>query len=208
MAENSQILQVVIEAHMDPGDETATSPIVNVYHYKRTSGLMPASKTVFRTKFLTEVLDPLKACLSVNYITDRIRIRWLDDAADPYTDAALSKDGTVTGDSLPAYVCALVDLKTGIRGRNKRARKFFSPLAESHCEKNSLNATATALWETAIEAMIGPFEDADGEEWRLVAIDWKNSDVEMPNAVVAWHPVVEGAIRPGLKTLRRRLRIR
>lgn len=208
MAENSQILQVVTEAHMDAGDETAVSPIVNVYHYKRQSGLLPASKASFRTKFLTEVLDNLKVCLSANYITDRIRIRWLDDATDPYTDAALSKDGTVPGDSLPAWVAAMVDIKTGIRGPTKRARKFYGPIAESHAEKNSLNATATALWATFCTKLLGPFTDADGEEWRFVAIDFKASDLVMPNASVVWSLCTEAAVKPGLKALRRRLRLK
>jgi len=207
MAGDSRIMQVVVEAHMDPGTEEKTSPIVNVYHYRRTSVVAPADKTVFRTKFLTEVLDNLKVCLSENYITDRIRLRWLDDADDPYLDAALSKDGTVTGDSLPASVCALVDMKTGVRGRSRRARKFFSPIAESHAEKNSLNATALALWATFCTKVKGPFTDANGEEWTYAAIDFKRSDLKMPNATVVYNLTTDIAVRSGLVLLKRRKRL-
>lgn len=207
MDAGKQYLEVVCEGHMDPGSEAATSPIVNVYHYKRTSGLLTASKTVFRTKFLTEVLDPLKACLSVKYITDRIRIRVLDDATDPYLDAALAKDGTVVGDSHPATSCAMVDLKTGRRGRFARGRKFYGPIAESDTTLNSLTSGALALWATACTAIVGPFTDANGEEWRLVVVDRKASNLVIPAATVVAYDVTEAAVKPAMTTLKRRKRL-
>jgi hypothetical protein len=154
--------RVQTRAHALSTSEPRTKPVFNVWDFKRTTTGGTPSKTAAYNAFLTAVMTPLKACLSVSYVTDFSDYRWLDDPLDPYLTTALAATGTVTGDSVPSLNNAYLKLSSGIRGQNNRGSKHLGPIAESSTTLDQLNAGAITLFTTFSGSYLTGFTAADG----------------------------------------------
>jgi hypothetical protein len=155
-------LRIVTRAHALSTSEPRTKPIYNVWDFRRnTTGGTPSKSNAY-TAFLAAVMVPLKACLSVSYVTDYADYRWLDDPLDPYFTVALAQTGTVAGDSVPSLNNAYLKLVTGVRGPSNRGAKHLGPIAESSTTLDQLNAGAITLFGTFATSYIAGFTGADG----------------------------------------------
>lgn len=155
-------LRVQTRAHALSTGEPRTKPVFNVWDFKRSSTGGAPSKASAYAAFLTAVMVPLKACLSVSYVTDFADYRWLDDPVDPYTTVALSQTGTVTGDSLPSINNAYLKLASGLRGGSNRGAKHVGPLAESSTTLDELTAGEITLLTTFVTSYLAGFTAGDG----------------------------------------------
>jgi len=204
MAATSQILEIVTLAHGLATGDPSTRPIVNVYHFRRGSGLFaPAAKSAIATAFTSAIADPLKAIMSVSYVTDYLDIRWIDDPLDPYSRSALSADGELTGDSLANFAAITLRLITGVRGRSNMGSKHYGPVAESAATLNHLTSGSITSWTSFASALLGGFS-AGGESYTPVLVSRKNSVLSSTVAEVAWQPVNEITVNTVLGTMRRR----
>lgn len=155
-------LRVQCRGHALSTGEPRTKPVFNVWDFKRTSTGGTPSKSLAFTAFRTSILTPLQACLSVSYVTDFSDVRWLDDPLDPYLTAALSANGTVTGDSAPSLNNAFLKLGSGLRGQTNRGGKHLGPIAESSTLLDELNAAELTLFATFVTSYLAGFTGSDG----------------------------------------------
>lgn len=204
MAGLAEYVQIVTRAHPAAGTEPKTKSCSNVYVFRRTvvSGTPP--KAPIAAAFVTAIQTPLKACLSVSYITDFIDTRFLDDPTDPYLTAALVANGTVSGDSLPSVNNATVRLRTPFRGRSNQGSKHFGPIAESSTTLDGLTSGAITLFQTFITAYLAGFTDANGFVWQPFLVSAINSHFSPTTAVVVGNNVTSATINPYLGIMRRR----
>src|SRR5882672_4887367 len=98
-AGQSEFLRIITRAHALSTSEPRTKPVDNVWDFQRTTVTGTPSKASAYAAFLTAIMVPLKACLSVSYVTDFADYRWLDDPLDPFVTVLLSQNGTISGDS-------------------------------------------------------------------------------------------------------------
>lgn len=155
-------LRIVTRAHALSTNEPRTKPVFNVWDFKRSSTGGTPSKVAAYNAFLTQVMDNLKACLSVSYVTDFADYRWLDDPLDPFSTTALAKNGTVTLDSLPSINNVYMKLNSGLRGQTNRGSKHFGPIAESSTTLDELTTGAVTLFTTFSGAFLAGFTASDG----------------------------------------------
>lgn len=140
--------------------------IAAVFHYKRsaTSGVL--SKTALKNIFVSSVWDDFLAAVSDRYTGTIIRVRWLDDALDPYQDFAEVNPGLIATDSLPSNDTVFMLLRTGLRGRSYQGKKHFVGVSEAQTTGDVLTGAGLALWQALRDAVAANIVDANGQTWQ------------------------------------------
>jgi hypothetical protein len=201
-------LRVQTRAHGLSTSEPRTKPIFNVWDFKRsTTGGTPSKANAY-SAFLTAVMVPLKACLSVSYVTDWGDYRWVDDPLDPYVTAALSQTGTVAGDSLPTINNAYLKLGTGIRGQENRGSKHLGPIAESSTTLDQLTAGELTLLGTFITSYLAGFTASDGFIYTPFLVSQSQSTFDPSTANVVGRTITTVTVNAVLGMMRRRAEFR
>lgn len=203
-------LRVVTRAHALSTSEPRTKPIDNVWDFRRTTTGGSPSKSSAYTAFLAAVMVPLKACLSVSYVTDFADYRWLDDPLDPNTTVALAATGTVTGDSIPSLNNAYLKLSTGTRGGSNRGAKHLGAIAESSTTLDQLNAGAITLFGTFATSYLAGFTAADGFVYQPFLVSQIQSTFSMrpPTANVVGRIITTTVLNTVLGRMERRAQYR
>lgn len=203
-------LRIVTRAHALATSEPRTKVIYNVWDFKRTSTGGSPSKSSAYTAFLTAVMVPLKACLSLSYVTDYADYRWLDDPLDPFTTVALAATGTVTGDSIPSLNNAYLKLATGVRGPSNRGAKHLGPIAESSTTLDQLNAGAITLFGTFATSYLAGFTAADGFVYQPFLTSQRQSTFSLkpPTANVVGRVVLTTVLNTVIGRMERRAQYR
>lgn len=200
--------RVVTRAHGLSTAEPRTKPIFNVWDFKRTSTGGTPSKANAYTAFLAAVMVPLKACLSVSYVTDWSDYRWLDDPLDPWTTVALAQTGTVAADSIPTINNVYVKLGTGVRGQSNRGSKHFGPIAESSTTLDQLNAGSLTLFATFGTSYLTGFTASDGNIYQPFLVSQIDSTFDDTTANVVGRVITNVTTNAVLGMMRRRAQFR
>lgn len=201
-------LRIQTRAHALSTGEPRTKDVFNVWDFKRTNTGGTPSKSLALAAFITQVLVPLKACLSVSYVTDYIDVRWLDDPLDPFATSALTQSGTVSGDSLPSLNNAYLKLTSGLRGGSNRGAKHLGPIAESSTLLDELNSGEITLLGTMVTAYLAGFTGSDTFSYLPFIVSEKKSTFDPITANVVGVGVTGVTINAVLGRLTKRAQFR
>lgn len=177
-------VRIQTRAHALATGEPRTKPVFNVWDFKRTTTGGTPDKNAALTAFKSAILVPLKACLSVSYVTDFADVRWLDDPLDPYTTSALAASGTVSGDSVPSLNNAYLKLTSGLRGQSNRGAKHLGPIAEASTLLDELNSGELTLLATFVTAYLAGITASDGFSYLPFIVSQTNSRFDPTHADV------------------------
>lgn len=208
MAGPNRYLSILTEAHALSTGEPRTKSVQNLYCFRRSILGGAPSKTAAVTAFKTSVQVPLLACLSVSYVGDYTHVRWLDDPLDPYTTAANSVVGGVSGDSLPSLNNVYIELGSGYRGRSNRGAKHYGPIGESSTVLDHLSAGSLTDWATFTTAFLAGFTAADGYYYTPFLVSQLKSTFNPTTATVVGVDITTCAVRTVLGMMRRRAEFR
>lgn len=210
MAGPSIYLRIQTRGHALSTAEPRTKPVYNVFDFQRTASGGSPSKALAYAAFLTAIMVPLRACLSVSYITDFADYRWLDDPFDPYTTVALATNGQVAADSAPSLNNVYCKLGSNLRGPSNRGGKHFGPIAESSTTLDEINAGSVTLFATFAAALVAGFSDGAGNTYKPFIVSQKQSTFSMspPIANVVGVNCVSVVANPIIGIMRRRAQFR
>jgi hypothetical protein len=186
-----------------------TRSIVQVYHFKQLD-LTPSVEIM--SSLLAQIrlgLDTvLKNALSVDYTGLDIRGRFMDDPTTgdtPYITPP--SNGTVSGDRLPIFNAATVQMRSGQRGRSYRGSKHFAPVAESSTTEDALNVAGLALWNPVNAAISNlTLTGTNGTVWAPIILSRVNSDLTANPSIFTYADFEDSVLNAKVGTMRRRKR--
>lgn len=152
-------IEVVVRGSLAAGGASVKN-CWNVFHYHRTTLVNPFSKTNFAAAFRTAVIVPLVAAANARYTVNRLSVRIVNDAFDPYQDIADAGVGAIATDSEPNNDAVYVLMKTAARGRQALGSKHFGGSSEVDTTDNILVGAGLARWQAVQAAVALSFNDA------------------------------------------------
>lgn len=180
----------------------------SVWHYRRTTTVNVLAKTPILQAFITSVLTPLVACLSVRHTTQNVTARFYDDPTDAVFPRTSVLAGAITGDSMPTANSVFLLMGTGLRGKNFRGSKKLFPIGESAttvATDDILNAGALTYFGTLASAALASFTDSNGNVWIPQVLSRKLSNLRLlPQASVVANDVTIVSVRKTIGHMRRR----
>lgn len=154
----------------------------NVYHYRRTAFVAAVSKAQIFTAWKAAIGDKVILALSERYVSQNVRIRIIDDPEDPFSTHSFTDPGALAGESLSSHNAALLNLKTGTRGRFAQGKKFYSPIPESGHEDDTMTAAQITLMGAIRTGILAGFTDAGGNVWKSVILSKSYSNLTVTPA--------------------------
>lgn len=197
----------IVNTILMPTSNGAVRPCVNVYHFRQfTDPLLQTTKAQLMAAFKTALNASLAAALNTTAVAATSKCKFLDDPDDGYEDGANWSVGAVTGDRLPLFNSAVVQLKTGNSGRNWRGSKHFVPISESDTTLDELVGAAITRWtavKTALEAcnFIVP---ADASNWGLIVLSETLSDRSVNPSIFTGAYMTTCSLNLKIGTMKRR----
>lgn len=184
-----------------------TVPTINVFHYMRTNTSQTPSKIELDAAFDNNILDQLQLCLNNRWTHVLTRVRWVNDALDPYADSVGGGLGLVAGDSLPSDKCVYLMLRTGLRGKEFRGAKFIGPVSEADTtdEGDVLNAAGLARFQALATAINQDILTVAGITWSPCVFTRKGSQIRTnPTTIAAMNRLETVLVNQRLSTQERR----
>lgn len=183
---------------------SSVMPVVNVYHFRRTTTVNAWSLANIITQFETDILGPVLTALNVDFVGSSVTARCIDDATDLGTTVANTDPGLEAGDRLQLNSTVMLRLRTSTRGPHYRGRKYYSPISESHTTEEILNAAGITDWDAVAAALQAGFTDSDGNVWQPYVVSRDLSQLSANPTTVIGDIVVAVAARRTLGILSRR----
>ena len=159
-----KVIEVVVAGSLTAGGASVKN-CFNVFHYRRTTFAVVASKAQFLAAFRTAVIVPLLAAANIRYTTNRMRVRWVSDAQDPYTDTADAGVGAIATDSEPNNDAVFILMRSAVRGRFAQGSKHFGGTSEIDTTDNILTGAGLARWQAVQAALAVTVVDAAPNTW-------------------------------------------
>lgn len=182
-----------------------TKNINNVYNFYRTATTLPVSKVNIDAAFQASIMTPVLAALSLDYTQIRNSYRFFDDATDAPISFSYTGPGLITGERLPVYTAATIQIKTGLRGRIYRGSKHYSPLGESQSNGDVLVAGSITLFNAIATALQTGLLDSDGNVWITGIKSSKPPAQYLTNPTsVVFTPISSALLNKTTGTMRRR----
>lgn len=199
------VAEIVVEGRI-AASGVDTVQTINVFHYKRQTMSIPATKSGLDAAFDNNILDELQLCMNVRWTHVKTRVRWLNDAEDPYTDFAGGGLGQNAGDSMTSDKCVYMLLRTEKRGKIYRGAKFFGPLSEGDTTTlgDVLNAAAITRFTALKTAMYADILDANGVTWSPSLFTRKGSQIKTNPTTVITNRLSEVILNQRITGLKRR----
>lgn len=176
----------------------------NVYHYRRTTTTVEASKSEIADEFDAAVVPVIVAALNARANISQITVRCVNDATDATYSKSVNHDGAIAGESLPSYVVGTIRLNTAVRGRSGRGRKHFGPLSEADTTGDIITGAALTRMQTLRDALDNPFTDATGNIFVPCVVSRHLSQLTANPTTVAANDVNACVLNTTVSTLRRR----
>jgi len=187
----------------------------NVFHFRRTASvpgipdktaMIGAAMTIGDVSCIGGYYDQNLPADSSISLTGEIRF-----PLDPTDPIVVTTAGPLTrgrsGDTLPGFSAATVQLKTGLRGKSFRGSKHFGPVAEIDTDRDELTATASngTNWGNMGKLLAG-LNDGGGNSYGPVVLSRKNSVLigSVADTVAVVADITEGQINLKLGTMTRR----
>jgi len=139
--------------------------IFNVYHFRRTSVVPVLTKAAVEAIFQTSIMTPVLAAVNEDYTQTQVTIRWFEDATDPPVAFTETGIGLRTGERLPDFNAAVIQLKTLARGKGGRGSKHYGPITEGDTTGDALNAATITRFTAIGNAIVNGFTDTNGNVW-------------------------------------------
>jgi hypothetical protein len=201
-------VEIVTQAHA-VARGGAQKNFYNIYHFRRTTTVNVLSKAHIESAFQTAIMTPVLAALDVDYVQEQTSIRFFEDPLNAQTFFAETGVGGVSGDRLPDFNAAVVQLHAGIRGKVGRGSKHYGPIAESSTTGDDLTSGAVTLVTAIGTAIIAGFTDSDGNVWvpgmKAAARVGKPYHYVLPlPTITGWTDIVSFVVNKSLGTMRRR----
>jgi hypothetical protein len=181
----------------------------NVYCFRRTTTTNVLNKTNIEGAFNTNVMGPILAFLNVDFTQVENTVRFFENPADAPVAVSRSGVGAISGDRLPDFNAAVIQLKTGTRGKNGRGSKHLGPIAESSTTGDDLTSGAVTLATAVGTAIVAGFTDSDGNAWipgikpaARIGLPW-NYIFPLPT-FFSWTDVGSFVVNKSLGTMKRR----
>lgn len=186
--------------------DTSTQEVFNIYHFSRDGGNAGgANLATILAAFVSWHNSFVAPCLGVDYVGAVADLRMLDDpTALPLTPTALG-GGAITGDRLPSFNAAVLQLVTNARGRCFRGSKHYGPIAEDGVTLDELvGATLTAF--QALQNSMNPLlQFSDGsEKFNLCVLSRKNSNLIGPGVSFTYAQTIAPILNLKIGTMKRR----
>lgn len=143
----------------------ATTPTVNILHYRRTNTPADLQLSSVVTAFQALVEASWLAAVSASWTWDATTARCINDATGGAHTEAITAPGDVTGECLPGFNNMLITKQTASRGRSYRGRVFINGVPESGVDGNTLTAGQLTLLGTLAGKLDDGFTDADGNQF-------------------------------------------
>lgn len=177
----------------------------SVFHYKRRTTTVAATKAALNTAFQAGPLASLLAAANARYSPTTVSIRCVDDALDPYTDFAAAGAGAIATDMLPTTMSVYMLLRTGIRGRNYQGSKHFGAASEIDTIGDVLSGAGLTRWQALQTALATALVDATPNTWDLCVLSRKLSVLGPTNpTTIVMNAVTQVILDTDVGTMRRR----
>lgn len=197
------IAEIVLKASVASGGGDATST-ANVFHFKRDGTVNPWSAAAICTAFATAIGVPLKAALHQDAGSFLLSMRNVNDAMSAPVEQTMAGAGAIATERMPSYVSVCMHLKTGVRGKNYRGRKHFSPIAEADTTGDILTGAGLTRWEAVRDAILAGFTDADTNVWVPVVVSPSLSTLGTNPTTVIYTAVNSILLNTEVGTMKRR----
>lgn len=178
--------------------------VANVYTFQRLTTVDPWSNVAIANEFIASILPVVCTALSVDFVTDGVSCRNLDDALD---NAAFVSDATVggqAGEHLPDFNSVMLLLRTTQRGRSYRGRKHYGPIAKADVQEDVLVAGAVTRFEAIATAILAGFTDANGNTFIPVVFSRTLSQSQTNPTNIVTSDVNAILLNKSIGTMRRR----
>lgn len=186
----------------------AVKNFFNIYHFRRTTTVNVLSKAHINSQFQTSIMTPVLAALNVDYTQTLNTVRFFENATDPAIQFTETSVGGVSGDRLPDFAAAVVQLKTAVRGKVGRGSKHYGPIAESSTTGDDLTAGAVTLFSAVGAAIIAGFTDSDGNIWvpglKGAPRTGQPMQYKVNPTTTAWTDITSYVLNKSLGTMKRR----
>lgn len=177
----------------------------NVYHFYRVTAFTYDAADICQqahTAIQTAVLGAVNSSCTATLTTVR-DLSNPNDAGASVADAAVGSNG---GDRLPSSAAVVINLKTGLRGKNYRGSKHYVGCSETMTTKDELNGSGTAPF-SGIASMLSAvpvFTDSSGNQWLHCVLSTSLSRLNANPVVVTYADVTACTVNLTLGTMRKR----
>ena len=158
-----------------------------VFHFRRISILPAFSYANVEAAFGAAIGANIAAALNARWSGTVNVLRDIMDGTNAPVSIANADVGAIAGDSEPPNTAVYLAMKSGLRGKNFRGGKHFSPVSETDyttATEDILNAGALARWTTVANAITSGFTDADLNVWVSCILSRNKSDLTTSPATV------------------------
>lgn len=181
--------------------------IVNVFHFNQLA-MVPIAEDLesLIQNFKSEMQPTIGALLSADYVGAKFFGRFMDDPTSAVNQNVTGIDGTTSGDRLPTYAAAVVQLKSDNRGRSYRGSKHFTPIAESDSDDDILTNGGLTKLQNVANKLAFPLQltGTNGSVWQLVILSPTLSNLTANPSVFTFSTISSAVANSQLGTMRRR----
>lgn len=151
--------------------DSLTRKIVNGFTYRQVSGgsVWATEKAALGTQFISDVWhNHFNSLLSASWVGQHcwVSLPWL--AGDVALDTGVPQDGNDGGARLPVVIAGVLNLRTGLRGRTWRGRKYVSPLGADVNNGDELKSFIQTLWGIFASPITSQLTTSTGAVWQPV----------------------------------------
>lgn len=180
----------------------------NVFHFRRTTTVNTLSKANINTAFAAGVGAAMLAALNVDYTQTGNTLRFFENPLDAPLTISQSGVGAVANDRLPDFNAAVIQMKSGVRGKPYRGSKHLGPVSEDSTTGDDLTAGAVTLFTAVGTAIVAGFTDSNGNVWVPglkggIRVGSPAQYLTVPTTSV-WTDVIAFTLNKSLGTMRRR----
>jgi hypothetical protein len=177
----------------------------NVYHFYRVTAFAysaPDIVAAFNDAFVPTYENALNNSCTITQTT----VRDLSNPTDAGAALLTLTTGDQLGDRLPSSQAVVVNLKTGLRGKNFRGSKHYVGCSETMTTKDELNGSGTVAWVAVgtTLATVPMFLDAANNQWLTCVLSTSLSKLTNTPVVVTYADVTSSTLNLTLGTMRRR----
>ena len=179
-------------------------PLAMVFMFRRTSFTAPAVKSEIADAFDTAYMATLKAAMNARANISAIKVRCVNDAEDLAHSKTVAHAGAIATDSLPSDSVAVIQLKSGIRGKWAQGRKFFGPLSEVDTTGDVLTGDGLTRMQAVRDKLDDGFTDASGNAFVPCVLSRKYSQIKSNPTTVTSNDVTGCVLNKNISRLARR----
>lgn len=179
-------------------------PLAMIFMFRRTSFTAPAVKSEIADAFDTAYMATLKAAMNSRANISAIKVRCVNDAEDLAHSKTVNHDGAIATDSLPSDSVAVIQLKSGVRGKWAQGRKYFGPLSEVDTTGDVLTGDGLTRMQAVRDKLDDGFTDASGNAFVPCVLSRKYSQIQSNPTTVVSNDITSCVLNKNISRLRRR----